>query len=392
VGSHTTNGVAELHTEILKSSIFRDFNELWPERFTSVTNGVTQRRWMLKANPGLSDLIDEVLEPNDRGESWVTDLEQLSGLEPHAADAAFRERWRAVKARNRQRLAELVRREAGVRVDPSMMMDVHVKRMHEYKRQLLNAMRVIDAYLELRDQDQPDAVPRAVLFGGKAAPTYYTAKLIIQLITSVAGVVNADEKVARLLRVAFIPDYRVSIAEEIFPGSDLSEQISTAGFEASGTGNMKFALNGALTIGTLDGANVEIAERVGGDNIFIFGLTADEVEARRAAGYNPREEYERSARLKRVVDFVASGLLSPEQPGLFRPLIEGLLHHDPFFVLADFDAYLAAQAEVDHAFRDPEEWTRKAILNVARCGFFSSDRSVREYAERIWRVPVPRRG
>jgi starch phosphorylase len=348
---------------------------------------------MLKANPGLSDLLDETLEAGAERGSWIVDLEQLAGLEPFAADAAFRERWRAVKARNRQRLAELVRREAGVRVDPAtMMMDVHVKRMHEYKRQLLNVLRAIDAYLELRDQDHPDAVPRAVLFGGKAAPTYWTAKLIIQLINAVAGVVNADEKVSKLLKVAFIPDYRVSLAEEIFPGSDLSEQISTAGYEASGTGNMKFALNGALTIGTLDGANVEIAERVGAENIFIFGLTADEVEARRAAGYNPREEYEKSAPLRRALDFVASGLLSPEQPGLFRPLIEGLLHHDPFFVLADFDAYVAAQAEVDRAFRDPDEWTRRAVLNVARCGYFSSDRSVREYAERIWRVPVPKRG
>ena len=391
VGSHTTNGVAELHSEILRERIFRDFAELWPERFTSVTNGVTQRRWMLKANPALADLIDEKLL-HTPGDSWLVDLEQLALLEPFADDAAFREQWRAVKARNRRRLAALAEREAGVRLDPAMMMDVHVKRMHEYKRQLLNALRVIDAYLELRDADQPDAVPRAVIFGGKAAPTYDTAKLIIRLITAAAGVVNADEKVSKLLKVAFIPDYRVSIAEEIFPGSDLSEQISTAGFEASGTGNMKFALNGALTIGTLDGANVEIAERVGGENIFIFGLTADEVEARRAAGYNPREEYEASPRLKRALDFVASGLLSPEQPGLFRPLIEGLLHHDPFFVLADFDAYVEAQAEVDRAFRDTEAWTRSSILNVARCGFFSSDRSVREYAERIWRVPVPPRG
>ena len=393
VGSHTTNGVARLHTEILRDRIFRDFAELWPERFTSVTNGVTQRRWMLKANPGLSDLIDEkIVDPHEDADGWHVELEQLSRLEPFADDAEFRERWRAVKARNRQRLAELVKREAGVRLDPAMMMDVHVKRMHEYKRQLLNALRVIDAYLELRDAEQPDAVPRAVLFGGKAAPTYDAAKRIIQLVTSIAGVVNADEKVSGLLKVAFIPDYRVSLAEEIFPGSDLSEQISTAGYEASGTGNMKFALNGALTIGTLEGANVEIAERVGAENIFIFGLTADEVEARRAAGYNPREEYEKSPRLKRAVDFVASGLLSPEHPGLFRPLVEGLLYHDPFFVLADFDAYVAAQAQVDRAFRDPEDWTRKAILNVARCGFFSSDRSVREYAERIWRVPVPPRG
>jgi starch phosphorylase len=385
-GSHHTNGVAALHTEILKKDIFKDFAELWPDRFTSVTNGITQRRWMLKANPGLSQLIDETVGPD-----WHVELDTIAALEKHADDAALGERWRAVKARNKQRLAEMVKAEAGVVLDPSMLMDVHVKRMHEYKRQLLNALRVIDSYLELRDQATPGAVPRAVLFGGKAAPTYWTAKLIIELINGVAGVVNADEKVSKVLKVAFIPDYRVSIAERIFPGSDLSEQISTAGYEASGTGNMKFALNGALTIGTLDGANVEIAERVGDENIFIFGLTADQVEKRRNEGYNPRAEYERSPRLKRVVDFVASGMLSPDQPGKFRPLIEGLLHHDPFFVLADFDAYLAAQAQVDVAYQDPQAWTRSAILNVARCGFFSSDRSVREYAERIWKVPIPPR-
>jgi starch phosphorylase len=386
------NGVAELHTEILKSDIFRDFHELWPDRFTSVTNGITQRRWMLKGNPGLSDLIDEkILDPKVDGDGWHVDLEQLDRLEPYADDAAFRERWQRVKARNRQRLAELVRAEAGVRIDPQMMMDVHVKRMHEYKRQLLNALRVVDTYLEYRDGVPSDAVPRAVLFGGKAAPTYDAAKLVIQLINAIAAEVNGHDAVSRVLRVAFIPDYRVSLAEQIFPGSDLSEQISTAGFEASGTGNMKFALNGALTIGTLDGANVEIAERVGRENIFIFGLTADEVEAKKEAGYNPRAAYEASPRLRRTLDYVASGVLSPEQPWLYRPLIDGLLQHDPFMVLADFDAYVEAQAEVDRAWREPDEWTRKAILNVARCGFFSSDRSVREYAERIWNVPVPPR-
>lgn len=387
VGSHSTNGVAALHTEILQRDIFRDFAELWPARFTSVTNGVTQRRWMLKANPGLSELIDEAI-----GTAWHVELNTIAALEAHAADPAFRERWRTVKARNKQRLAEMVKAEAGVRIDPSMLMDVHVKRMHEYKRQLLNALRVVDSYLELRDQAAPNVVPRAVLFGGKAAPTYWTAKLIIELITSVAATVNADEKVSKVLKMAFIPDYRVSLAERIFPGSDLSEQISTAGYEASGTGNMKFALNGALTIGTLDGANVEIADFVGRDHIFIFGLTADEVERRKREGYNPRSEYERSPRLRRVIDFVASGVLSPDQPGKFRPLVEGLLHDDPFFVLADFDAYVASQAEVDVAYREADAWTNSAILNVARCGFFSSDRSVREYAERIWNVPVPRRG
>ncbi|HEX5727037.1 MAG TPA: glycogen/starch/alpha-glucan phosphorylase [Longimicrobiaceae bacterium] len=381
VGSHTTNGVAALHTEILKHSIFRDFHELWPERITSVTNGVTQRRWMLKANPGQSALVTEKIR-----DGWVTDLPQLEALEPFADDAAFRERWRAVKRANKERLAELVCRETGVEVDPAAMMDVQVKRIHEYKRQLMNALRVVDLYLELRDAVPADAVPRAVLFGGKAAPTYWTAKLIIELITAVAAQVNADQRVREVLRVAFIPDYRVSLAERIFPGSDLSEQISTAGYEASGTGNMKFALNGALTIGTLDGANVEIAEAVGPENVFIFGLTADQVQEQRAGGYDPRAVYASSPRVKRVLDHVSDGGLSPDEPGRFRPLVEQLLAHDPFMVLADLDAYAEAQRRVDAAFRDPEGWTRSAILNVARCGWFSSDRSVREYSERIWKL------
>jgi starch phosphorylase len=338
---------------------------------------------MLKANPGLSDLITEAI-----GGEWITELERLSDLEPLADDAEFRERWRRIKVENRRRLAALVRREAGVQVDPRSMMDVHIKRMHEYKRQLLNALRCVDSFLELRDAPDLDVPQRAVLFGGKAAPTYWTAKLIIQLINRIAQTVNADPLAGRVLRVAFIPDYRVSMAEGIFPGSDLSEQISTAGFEASGTGNMKFALNGALTIGTLDGANVEIVERVGRENAFIFGLTSDEVEAKTASGYMPREVYETSPRLRRVLDFVASGALSPEEPTLFRSLVDGLLHHDPYMVLADFDAYVQAQAEVDEAWRDDDGWTRKAILNVARCGWFSSDRSVREYAEKIWKLPV----
>jgi starch phosphorylase len=263
---------------------------------------------------------------------------------------------------------------------------VHVKRMHEYKRQLLNALRVADKFLELRDRGQPAEVSRAVIFGGKAAPTYWTAKLIIELIGALAREVNADEKVRRSLQLAFIPDYRVSLAERIFPGSDLSEQISTAGYEASGTGNMKFALNGALTIGTLDGANVEIAQAVGTDNIFIFGLTVEEVAARKLAGYHPRSELERSPRLKRVLDFISSGALSTEDPARFRPLVDALLHHDPYMVLADFDTYLAAQELADTAFRDTDRWSRMSIINVARCGFFSSDRSVREYATRIWHL------
>jgi starch phosphorylase len=314
------------------------------------------------------------------------DLPELSRLEKLADDSAFGERWRAVKAHNKRRLARLVKDVAGVTVDPDALVDVHVKRMHEYKRQLLNALRVVDAYLDIRDGVSADAVPRTVLFGGKAAPTYWTAKTIIELIAAIARQVNADPAAAELLRVAFLPDYRVSMAEKIFPGSDLSEQISTAGFEASGTGNMKFALNGALTIGTLDGANVEIAEAVGPDNIFIFGLESHEVEQRKAEGYFPRAMYEGSPRLRRVLDHVLSGALSPDEPGRFRRLVEDLLHHDPFMVLADFDAYLEAQARVDAAYRDPQSWTRMAILNVARCGWFSSDRSVKEYAEKIWKL------
>jgi starch phosphorylase len=381
VGSHTVNGVAALHTEILKDRIFRDFHELWPERFTSVTNGVTQRRWMVKANPELSSLVTGAV-----GDGWIVDLPELRGLEAFVDDASFRERWRAVKARNKLRLARLVEKETGVRVDPASLIDVQVKRMHEYKRQLLNALRVVDAYLDLRDGAAPNAVPRTVLFGGKAAPTYWTAKLVIQLVNAIAVQVNGDGDASRLLKVAFLPDYRVSLAERIFPGSDLSEQISTAGYEASGTGNMKFALNGALTIGTLDGANVEIAEAVGAENVFIFGLTAEEVAERKAEGYVPRAVYEESPRVRRVLDYVLSGALSPEEPGRFRPLVDSLLYHDEYMLLADFDAYVQAQHKVDAAYRDPERWTRMAILNVARCGFFSSDRSVREYAERIWKL------
>ncbi len=381
VGSHTTNGVAGLHTEILKERIFRDFHELWPDRFTAVTNGVTQRRWMLKANPGMASLITETIGPE-----WVTDLQRLEGLEPFADDPAFRQRWMGIKAENRRALAGLVRAETGIAADPTSMMDVQVKRIHEYKRQLMNALRCVDAYLRLRDGAAGDVAPRTVIFGGKAAPTYWTAKLIIQLVNRIAVRVDGDARVAERLRVAFLPDYRVSMAERIFPGSDLSEQISTAGYEASGTGNMKFALNGALTIGTLDGATVEIAERVGERNLFLFGLTAAEVEARRAEGYNPREEVEASPRLRRVLDFVSSGELCPEEPGLFRPLVEALLGQDPYFVLADFDAYLEAQDRADQAWSDPHAWTRTAILNVARCGWFSSDRSVREYADRIWKL------
>ncbi|CAN5909565.1 glycogen/starch/alpha-glucan phosphorylase [soil metagenome] len=381
VGSHTVNGVADLHARILKERIFPDFDRLQPGKIIGITNGVTQRRWLQLANRGLAALISESI-----GDGWITDLPRLRELEPFAEEAEFRARWRAVKADNKSRLAALVSRVAGVELDPAMLIDVQVKRIHEYKRQLLNALRVADAYLSLRADPALEPVPRAVLFGGKAAPTYWTAKLIIRLINAIAERVNGDPRTAGILRVGYLPDYRVSQAMRIFPGSDLSEQTSTAGFEASGTGNMKFALNGALTIGTLDGANIEIADAVGRDNMFIFGMTAEEVVALRASGYRPREAYEGSPRLRRTLDWIVSGELSPEEPDRFQFLVDDLLERDPFFTLADFDDYLRAQEEVDAAYRDPERWTRMAILNVARSGYFSSDRSVREYADRIWKL------
>ncbi|MEX2582782.1 MAG: glycogen/starch/alpha-glucan phosphorylase [Gemmatimonadota bacterium] len=380
-GSHTVNGVAALHTQILRDRIFQDFYELWPEKFVSVTNGVTQRRWMLKANPALSRLITHTI-----GEEWVTDLTRLRELEKFATDEDFRTVWRTIKEVNKKELAKVVQQVSGVRIDPAAIIDVQVKRMHEYKRQLLNALRLVHQYLELRDNPARDVVPRAVLFGGKAAPTYWSAKLIIKMINCIADLVNRTPEVGRRLQVAFLPDYNVSLAERIFPGSDLSEQISTAGFEASGTGNMKFALNGALTIGTLDGANVEIAEAVGPENIFIFGLTAEEVTARKEAGYNPLQAYESSPRIRRVFDFIRGGGLCPDEPGLFDPILDDLLHHDRFMLVADFDAYLDAQTKVDATYLDQERWAEMAILNVARCGFFSSDRSVAEYAEKVWKL------
>jgi glycogen phosphorylase len=383
VGSHTVNGVAELHTKILRDDLFREFDEMYPGKLIAVTNGVTQRRWMLQANPRLSTLISERI-----GAGWVTDLEQLRGLEEHLDDAEFRARWRQVKAQNKEQLAAVIERESGLRVNPAAIMDVQVKRMHEYKRQLLNAIRVADLYLQLRDDPDLDIVPRVVIFGGKAAPTYWTAKEHIRLIATLAERINSDPAISRKLQVVFLQDYRVSLAERIFPGSDLSEQISTAGYEASGTGNMKFALNGALTIGTLDGANVEIAEAVGRENLFIFGLTAEEVVQRKHLAHDSRTAYEQNPRIRRVVDFIASGGLRPDDPHSFHPLMDALLDYDPYKLLTDFQPYVDAQDAVDRAYRDEEAWTRSAILNVARCGYFSSDRSIREYAERIWKVRV----
>ncbi len=382
VGSHSVNGVAALHSQLLKEQLFRDFHRLWPERFNNKTNGVTQRRWLYQANPALARLLCETI-----GESWITNLEHLRQLEARAEEQGFRDAWSALKQANKAVLADLIERRLGLAIDPQAMFDVQVKRIHEYKRQLLNILRVIALYLRLQDNPGDTSVPRVVILGGKAAPGYFMAKLIIQLAHDVGRVINRDPRTSSRLQLVFLPNYGVSLAERIFPASDLSEQISTAGMEASGTGNMKFALNGALTIGTLDGANIEIRDAVGEDNIFIFGLTEAEVRAWKEKGYSPMAIYQQNQELRRVLDLVGSGFFSAGEPERYRPLLDQLLGTDHFMVLADFAAYLAAQERVDACYRDTEAWTRRSILNVARIGFFSSDRTIRQYAEEIWHTP-----
>ncbi|WP_242340443.1 MULTISPECIES: glycogen/starch/alpha-glucan phosphorylase [Anaeromyxobacter] len=388
VGSRSVNGVAALHTELLKRELFKDFHALWPERFNNKTNGVTPRRWLLQSNPDLSAAITDAIGPG-----WITDAEKLRALEPLADDAGFRRLFRRIKRDNKARLAEIVRAENGLTLDLDSIFDVQVKRIHEYKRQLLNVLRVAAEYLRIKEDRSYQPYPRAYLFGGKAAPGYALAKWVIKLVGSVADVVNHDVDVQGRITVGFLKNYRVSLAERIFPAADVSEQISTAGKEASGTGNMKFALNGALTIGTLDGANVEIRDEVGAENFFLFGLTVEQVQALRGRGYDPWEVYRGDRRLKGVLDALASGVFSPGEPALFRPVVDSLLNGgDPYLVLADFAAYCACQEEVERAYRDPEGWTRMAILNVARTGKFSSDRTIRDYAEQIWKIAPVRRG
>jgi len=381
VGSHSINGVAALHSELLAQTVLRDFHDLHPERFTNVTNGVTPRRFVQLANPELTALLTEAI-----GSSWTRDLERLSDLEPFAHDAAFAARFAEVKLRAKTRFAERLRRDHGISLDPHTLFDMQVKRIHEYKRQHLNVLRVVALYLKLKREPHGGGPPRSVIFGGKAAPGYGMAKLIIRLIHGVAEVVNADTTLQSRLRVAFVPDFNVKNAMLLYPAADLSEQISTAGKEASGTGNMKFSLNGALTIGTLDGANVEIRERVGKEHFFLFGLTAAEVEARWAKGYRPAEVLEHAPELQGALEALRSGLFSRGDRGMYEPLVRSLVEVDPFLVCADFASYLECQEDVSRAFSDPRAWTRSAILNVARMGYFSSDRSIREYASRIWRA------
>jgi glycogen phosphorylase len=382
VGSHAINGVAALHTELLKQDVLPDFYELSPEKFHNVTNGVTPRRWIVLANPGLTELITSRIS-----DDWIRNTEnELQRLEPFAADAGFQEDWRSVKRGNKLNLAALIKERTGIIVDPQSLFDIQVKRLHEYKRQHLNVLHLAALYLQLKSSPHEEFTPRTVIFGGKAAPAYIMAKLIIKLITSVAEVINKDPAVENRLKVIFLPDFNVSCAQKVYPGADLSEQISTAGKEASGTGNMKFAMNGALTIGTLDGANIEIREAVGAENFFLFGMTAEEVVELKSRGYNPSDYYNANSTLREVIDLIGLGHFSGGDRDLFKPLVNSLLSRDEYMLLADYQSYIDCQREVSRAFLDQESWTRKSILNVARMGMFSSDRSIREYSEKIWHV------
>jgi glycogen phosphorylase len=380
-GSHKVNGVAAIHSDLVQHTLFPDFHAMWPHRFTNKTNGITPRRWLLRANPTLAAFITARI-----GNGWITDLGTLRDLEPWAADPASQDEFLTIKRGCKARLAKLLRAATVVRVDPGWLFDIHAKRIHEYKRQLLNALHVVDLFWRIRDGEEP-AAPRLHVFAGKAAPGYTRAKLIIKLINSVADLVNGDPRVSRWLKVAFVPDYRVTLAETITTAADLSEQISTAGTEASGTGNMKFALNGALTIGTLDGANIEIAEAVGADQLFIFGLRVDEVQRQLAGSYRPTLIYEHDPRIRRVVDTITSGLLAPGEPGVFDPIRDSLLaDNERYFHLADLGPYADAHAHAAALWTQPRAWARKALLTISRMGQFSSDRTVAEYAEEIWGI------
>lgn len=379
IGSHAINGVAALHTELLKQDVLRDFYELWPEKFNNKTNGVTPRRWLSLSNPKLSALITEKI-----GDAWVTQLDDLKKLEAFVDDAEFCNRWRQIKQELKQELADYILLFNDIEVNPESLFDVQVKRLHEYKRQLLNVLYIITLYNRIKKNPNIEVLPRTFIFAGKAAPGYYLAKLVIKLINSVAEVVNNDPDVRGRLKVVFLEGFSVSLGQRVYPAANLSEQISTAGKEASGTGNMKFAMNGALTIGTLDGANIEIREAVGAENFFLFGLTAEEVYALKAKGYNPMDYYNANAELREVIDRIASGFFCPSNRNLFQPLVDSLLYGDQYLLFADYQSYIDCQEQVSQAYRDQENWTRMSILNTARMGQFSSDRTIREYATDIW--------
>ena len=381
IGAHHVNGVAALHSDLVREQLMPEFAALWPEKFTNVTNGVTPRRWVALANPELSTLLDEHV-----GTGWIQDMEQLRRLEERQNDHGFLEHWGNTKLSVKRKLAGYIHRNTGVLVDPSSLFDVQVKRIHEYKRQHLNALQVITQYLRIKNGQADGMAPRTVIFGGKAAPGYYMAKLIIRFINGIAETINADPDMDGRLRVVFLPDYNVKLGEQVYPASDLSEQISTAGKEASGTGNMKFAMNGALTIGTLDGANVEIRELVGGENFFLFGKTVEEIAALKQGGYRPWEVVQSIPELAEAIHLVETGHFSNGDGELFRPLLDNLTGNDPFFVMADYADYLRAQDAVSRAWSDRMHWNRMSVLNTARSGFFSSDRSIRDYCRDIWKV------
>ena len=382
VGSHSVNGVSALHTNLLINNVFKDFYEIFPDRFNNKTNGITPRRWLKKCNPNLSTLITSKI-----GEGWVTNLDKLKKLAPLVEDKGFRLAWREVKQRNKERLARYIENKNGIKVHLDSMFDVQVKRIHEYKRQLLNIMHTIALYNRIKANPSRDYTPRTIIFGGKAAPSYWTAKLIIKLINSVADVINNDKQVGEKLKVVFLANYRISLAEKIIPAADLSEQISTAGMEASGTGNMKFALNGAITIGTMDGANIEIREEVGPKNIFIFGLTAEEIAKIKGKGYNPKKYYDKNIELQKVLNMIREGYFSPSNPTQFSPVVDSIFNSgDQYMILADYSSYVNCQERVSAAYQDKDLWDRMSILNTINMGKFSSDRTIREYAREIWGV------
>lgn len=386
VGSHAINGVAALHTELLKSDTLKGFAKIWPEKFFNKTNGVTPRRWIRQCNPKLTALISSKI-----GDSWIKNLEQVEKIEDFIEDAEFRREWRAIKQANKQKMAAYIKKFNGVEVNPDSIFDIQVKRIHEYKRQLLDVLYIITLYNRIKQNPAIEMVPRTMIFGGKAAPGYFMAKLIIKLVNAVAEIVNNDPEAGGRLKVIFLENFNVSLGQKIYPAADLSEQISTAGKEASGTGNMKFAMNGALTIGTLDGANIEIREEVGADNFFLFGLTAEQVYSLKANGYNSMHYYQTNMELRGVIDRIARGDFSHGDTEMFKPLVDSLMYHDPYMLFADFAPYIACQEQVSEAYKDKDKWTRMSILNAARVGKFSSDRTIREYVNEIWdakAVPV----
>lgn len=379
LGSHVINGVSEIHSELLKKTILPELYEMYPERFLNVTNGVTPRRWIVLSNPGLAELITDTI-----GDRWISQLKELKQLEPFANDPDFIKKWRQVKYENKRDLAGIIHSRTGISVNPDTLFDIQMKRLHEYKRQHLNVLHIITLYNRIKKNPRIDITPRTFIFGGKSSPGYFIAKLIIKLINSVAEVVNNDPDVAGRLKVVFFPDFNVKNGQKLYPAADLSEQISTAGREASGTGNMKFSMNGALTIGTLNGANIEIREEVGAENFFLFGLTADEVSTMKSQGYNPKDYYNANPELKEAIDLISSGFFSKTDVNLFKPLVDSLLCRDEHMILADYQSYIDCQDRISMAFRDQEKWTDMSILTVARMGKFSSDRSIREYNEKIW--------